>query len=287
MSSYSVPLSKLSQTFSSNNCIICLSFYLHGGARDYCTPFALVCSRARCTAVDESIMSSVVEWLCVRTMLVCRCVSMLSFVRPYSERYRADVCGLQRVRRSSASLVASCVTPRLDMSSDEEPEEQHELFSFTTVMLVKSQGTNVYFDVKVVDGRKFIYASCTNRKLERIVLAGVGIYKHSKRCKAFADVVKDLTKAKNDQFAELLEGVGVRLNKQRRYTMNDIKPKVLQLPEVCKIPVGGGHIDVLCTKPTVGLWIEALCAAFTLVQTAVIGKLPSQLKLLPAEAEAA
>ena len=69
--------------------------------------------------------------------------------------------------------------------------------------------------------------------------------------------------------------------------MNAIKPKVLQLPEVCQIPVGGGHIDVLCTKPTVGLWIEAACATFTLVQTAVIGKLPPQLKLSPAQAEAA
>ncbi len=27
--------------------------------------------------------------------------------------------------------------------------------SFTTVMLVKSQGTDVHFDVKVVDGRSF------------------------------------------------------------------------------------------------------------------------------------
>ena len=159
------------------------------------------------------------------------------------------------------------------MSSDEEPELQSS-FSIKTIVVVSARDTEVPFDVKVVDGKNIMHAAASNRKLERIALAGTNFFDFTRRCKSFADVLKGMTKAKNEKFVDSLEVAGVKFNKQRRYTMKNIKHHVLQLPEVCQIVVGGGHINVLCTKPTGGLWIQASCESFTSVQNAVIDAMP-------------
>lgn len=83
------------------------------------------------------------------------------------------------------------------MSSDEEPELQSS-FSIKTIVVVSARDTEIPFDVKVVDGKNFIHAAASNRKLERIALTGTNVFDDRCRCKAFADVLMGMTKAKNE-----------------------------------------------------------------------------------------